>query len=355
MLFVMAGGGTGGHVIPSLAVAEELRRLGHEVLFVGTRRGMEATIVPRAGHSIEWINIGGLQRVGTAQTLRTLVQLPASVLKSLAILHRSRAAAVFSMGGYVAAPVMAACVISGRPIVLMEPNAMPGLVSRRFAGRVARALVGFQETTTWFPPGRTEVTGLPVRQAFFEIPEREPSERFEVLITGGSRGSHRLNEAVRQSLPFFRDARRNFRLTVQTGAEEHALVARDFNEAGLDGDVVPFIHDMPAAYAAADLVVSRSGAGAVSELAAAGRPALLVPFPYATDDHQRHNAEALARAGAARVVADAELSGARLFEEVRSFAASPQDLLKMSRAGRTLARPGAAARAAALLVSLSQR
>jgi len=355
MRFVMAGGGTGGHVIPSLAVAEELVRRGHEVLFVGTRRGLEATIVPRAGHPIEWINIGGLQRVGLSQSLRTLLQLPVSIASSLAILHRSRAAAIFSMGGYVAAPVMTAATISGRPIVLMEPNAMPGLVSRRFARRVARALVGFEETAAWFPPGKSEITGLPVRQAFFEITDRAPGEFFHVLLTGGSRGSHRLNEAVRASLPLFRDARLAVRLTIQTGAEEHLQVSRDFNESGLAGEVVPFLHDMPAAYAEADLVISRSGAGAVNELAAAGKASLLVPFPYAADDHQRHNAEALARAGAARLVLDQDFDGRRLFDSVKELAARPNDLRAMGQAARTLARRGAAGRAADLLIVLAGR
>lgn len=348
----MAGGGTGGHVIPALAVASELCRRGEQVLFIGTRRGMEATLVPRAGFPMAWISIGGLQRVGLRQTLKTLAQLPWSVVKCVRTLRSRRAAAVFSMGGYVAAPVMLAAVVTRTPIVVMEPNAMPGLVSRRFAGRVERALVSFEETARFFPAGRAEVTGLPVRKAFFDIPARAPGSVFEVLITGGSRGSHALNQAARESWPLVRAAGLAVRMKLQSGAAEYEELAREFNATGLDGEVAPFIHDMSAAYAAADLVVSRSGAGAVSELAAAGKPSLLVPFPFATDDHQRHNAEAMRRAGASLLCLESEWSGRRLFELVRDFCARPEELGPMGAAARGLARPGAAARAADVLVAL---
>ena len=351
----MAGGGTGGHVIPSLAVASELRLRGEEVLFIGTRRGMEASIVPRAGFPIEWISIGGLQRVGALQKLKTLAQLPLSTLGCAAILRRRRAAAIFSMGGYVAAPVMLAAVLTATPVVVMEPNAMPGMVSRKFARRVARALVSFRETLSYFPLGRAEITGLPVRPEFFAIPRREPGTVFEVLITGGSRGSRALNRAVLESLPLFRDSHAAVRLRLQTGAAEYEEMAREFNLSGLDGEVTAFINDMSAAYATADLVVSRSGAGAVSELAAAGKPSLLVPFPFAADDHQRHNAEAMQRAGASRVCLESDFSGAKLFAQVMEFSANREQLGAMSEAARRLAKPGAAERAADLLQELGAR
>ena len=351
----MAGGGTGGHVIPLLAVAAELRRIGHDALFIGTRRGMEATLVPRGGFPIEWIEIGGLQRVGWQQTLRTFVQLPGSVWKCLGILRRSGAAAVFSMGGYVAAPVMLAASLSRIPIVAMEPNAMPGMVTRRMAGRVEKALISFDESRLYFPPGRTELTGLPVRQEFFDIPPRAAGSVFSVLVTGGSRGSRALNRATGESWPAFRDSGLAVRIVLQSGAEEHHTLLRAFNETGLDGDVVPFIQDMPAAYAAADLVVSRSGAGAVSELAAAGKPSILVPFPFAADDHQRHNAQAMERVGAARMILEKEWTGTRFFETVRELVAHPGEREKMSAAARTAAHPGAARRAAELLIGYGVR
>jgi UDP-N-acetylglucosamine--N-acetylmuramyl-(pentapeptide) pyrophosphoryl-undecaprenol N-acetylglucosamine transferase len=349
VLFVMAGGGTGGHVVPSLAVAEVLRRRGHDAVFVGTRAGMEASLVPKAGFAIEWIEIGGWQRVGARKALTTLAQLPRSVWRSLRLLRRKKAAAVFSMGGYAAAPVVVAAALGRVPVVAMEPNAMPGLVSRRMARFTHRVLVSFEETQRWFPAGRSEVCGLPVRQAFFEVAWQEPRSPLRVLVTGGSRGSKTLNRAARESWPLWKEAGLEVRMVLQCGQADFAELATAFADSGVDGEVTAFIDDMPGAYAEADVVVSRSGAGAVSELAAAGRPSVLVPFPFAADDHQRHNAEAMARAGAARVVEDAKVDGRVLVEVVQALAGAPGELESMSRAARRLARPGAAERAAEVL------
>jgi UDP-N-acetylglucosamine--N-acetylmuramyl-(pentapeptide) pyrophosphoryl-undecaprenol N-acetylglucosamine transferase len=334
-------------------VAAELRRLGHEAVFAGTRKGLESSLVPKAGFPIEWIEIGGLQRVGFRQTLRTLAQLPGSVARSASILRAHAAAGVFSMGGYVAAPVMIAAWLRRIPVVVMEPNAMPGLVSRVLGRRAARALLSFEEARRYFPAGRTEITGLPVRRDFFALEPKPPRPPFTVLITGGSRGSRTLNRVARESWPLFRESRLAARFIVQTGAAEHEEMARAFAAAGVEGEVVAFIDDMPAAYRRADLVVSRSGAGAVSELAAAGKPSILVPFPFATDDHQRHNAEAMERAGAARMILDAAITGRVLCETVCELLGDTARLEAMGRAARTLARPGAAERAAAVLLELA--
>ncbi|HBY62004.1 MAG TPA: undecaprenyldiphospho-muramoylpentapeptide beta-N-acetylglucosaminyltransferase [Solibacterales bacterium] len=349
-VFFMAGGGTGGHVVPGLAVAAELKRRGHEPVFIGTKKGYEAKLVPPAGHRIEWIEIGGLNRVGFAQTMRTLWQLPLSTLRVASRMRRERPAGVFSMGGYVAGPVMLAARMLRIPVILMEPNAMPGLTSRRMSRWVESALLSFEEAAPYFPGDRTEVTGLPVREAFFALPAKPRGDTLTVLITGGSRGSRTLNRAARESWPLFEG--KPVRLIHQTGPDDYEGTARDFAVTGLHGEVHAFIADMPAAYAQADLVVSRSGAGAVAELAAAGKPSLLVPFPFAADDHQFHNAQALAGCGAARVVRDEELTGERLAKEVLAMAA-PGALERMGEAARRRARPGAAQRAADLLESLS--
>ena len=350
--FLMAGGGTGGHVIPLIAVARELQAHGHQPVFIGTRTGFEAKLVPNAGFRIEWIEIGGLKRVGPVQTLRTAWQLPKSVVKALRIIKRERPAAVFSLGGYAAGPVVIAAWLRGVPIVAMEPNAMPGFTHRRMAHLLSRALLAFSETAKYFPSGRSEITGLPVRAEFFAIAERLPALPLNVLITGGSQGSRTLNRAARDSWEYFRKARAPIRLLHQTGAAAHQEIADAFRASGLDGEVTPFIGDMPDAFAAADLLVCRSGAGTVSELAAAGKASLLVPFPFASDDHQRHNAQTLARAGAAVMVLDRELSGRRLFDEIESLRAQPELLLAMGRNARAFARPGAARRAAAVLEEL---
>jgi UDP-N-acetylglucosamine--N-acetylmuramyl-(pentapeptide) pyrophosphoryl-undecaprenol N-acetylglucosamine transferase len=349
MKFLMAGGGTGGHVIPSLAVARELKRRGHEPFFVGTAAGLEAKLVPAAGFPIEFIEIGGLKRVGAARTVRTLLQLPLSTAQIAAALGRWRPAAVFSMGGYAAGPVMLAACARRVPMVLMEPNAVPGFTNRHMGSFVARALVNFEETARYFPPGKAEVTGVPVRPEFFALAPKPRGAQLSVLITGGSRGSRTLNNAARESWPLFREAQFPVRLVLQTGREGHAEIAREFAASGLEGEVVAFIEDMPGAFAAADLVICRSGAGAVAEIAAAGKPAVFVPFPFAADDHQTRNAEVLSGAGAARLVADREFTGRRLFEEVSGLASNPDVLEKMGRAARGFARTGAAERAADIL------
>jgi UDP-N-acetylglucosamine--N-acetylmuramyl-(pentapeptide) pyrophosphoryl-undecaprenol N-acetylglucosamine transferase len=348
-LFAMTGGGTGGHVIPALAVARELCRRGHECFFIGTRHGLEAKLVPAAAFPIEWIEIGGLKRVGLVRTLRTLGQLPLSVAAVGRLLTRRRPAAVFSTGGYVAGPVMLAAGLRRIPLVVMEPNAMPGLANRRAGLWVRRALLNFSEAARFFPKDRTEVTGLPVREEFFSIPPKPRGEELTVLVTGGSQGSRTLNQAVLSSVPLFRQARFPIRFLHQAGAAQFADVARQAQEIGLPGEVVAFLDEMPAAFASADLILCRAGAGAVAEVAAAGKPSILVPLPYAADDHQLHNAQALERAGAARLVLDREMSGQRLLAEVTKLAAEQGTLERMGAAARGMARPGAARRAADVL------
>ncbi|MEO7145965.1 MAG: undecaprenyldiphospho-muramoylpentapeptide beta-N-acetylglucosaminyltransferase [Bryobacteraceae bacterium] len=349
--FAIAGGGTGGHVIPALAVARELRRRGHLCFFIGTRHGLEAKLVPADGFAIEWIEIGGLKRVGLTRTLRTLAQLPVSLARVVRLLRRRSAAAVFSTGGYVAGPVMLAAGFRRMPLVVMEPNAMPGLANRRASPWVSRALVNFPEAARFFPRGRTEVTGLPVRDEFFSIGPKPRGEELRVLVTGGSLGSRTLNQAVLGSVPLFREANFPVRFLHQTGASQYSGVAGRAVEIGFPGNVVAFVDDMPAAFAQADVVVCRAG-GTVAELAAAGKPAILVPLPFAADNHQLRNAEALANAGAARLIPDREMDGQRLFVELTKLATADGALERMSEAVRQFARPGAAKRAADVMETL---
>jgi len=350
MTVMMAGGGTGGHVLPALAVARELSRRGHRPVFVGTREGFEAKLVPSEGFAIEYIRIGGLNRVGWRAAARTLAQLPWSVASSCRAIRLHRPAALFSMGGYVAGPPMIAAAMARLPIVAMEPNAVPGMVTRRLAPFVRRALVGFAETARHFP-GRAEVTGLPVREEFFAIPPKPRGDRLTILVTGGSQGSKRINETVRAAWPLLREYPRPVRLIHQTGAAMYAETAASFAESGIEGEVASFLADMPIRFDGADLVVGRAGAGAVAELCAAGKPSILIPFPYAADDHQAKNAEALERAGAALTVRDRELTPARLVEAIR---AADAKLESMSAAARGLAKPGAARRAADVIEEVAR-
>ncbi len=348
----MAGGGTGGHVVPALAVARELRRRGHEPFFVGTRAGLESRLVPREGFPLEWIEIGGLKGLGLGRRVRSLWQLRASVMESRRILRRRRPAALFSMGGYVAAPPMLAAVTKRVPMVLMEPNAVAGMTSRWMGRFVSRALISFEQTAASFPAGRSEVTGLPVRQDFFEVGPKEAGAEFTVLVTGGSRGSRTLNVAARAAWPSL--AKQPVRMILQCGREMEKELADDFAASGVRGEVRAFLDDMPAEFAKADLIVARAGAGSLSELCAAGRPSVLVPYPYAADDHQRRNAEAMADRGAARMVLDREMTGARLLDEIAWAQKHQDELSKMANAARQLAKRGAAERAADLLEELAR-
>lgn len=351
--FIMAGGGTGGHIIPAIAVAKELRRRGHEPFFIGTRRGLEAKLVPQAGIEIEWIEIGGLNRVGLWQRIKSLLQLPLSVLRVMRIISRRKPAGVFSMGGYVAGPVVIAARLKGLPVVVMEPNAIPGMTNRQMGRFVSRAMINFPETAKFFPAGRSELTGMPVRADFFQLLATRHGGPFTVLITGGSQGSRTLNNAARDSWPLFRNSGLAVRFIHQTGTAHYEELAREFQETGLTGEVTAFINDMPAAFAAADIVVCRSGASTVSELAAAGKPSILVPFPFAADNHQQRNAEALAEIGAARLVLDSEMTGQRLYEEVSRLMNDKEELQTMGEKARAFARSGAAARAAEILEELA--
>ncbi|HVO99974.1 MAG TPA: undecaprenyldiphospho-muramoylpentapeptide beta-N-acetylglucosaminyltransferase [Bryobacteraceae bacterium] len=344
--FVMAGGGTGGHVIPALAVAKELRARGHSVRFIGTRRGIEAKLAPAAGFPIDWIEIGGLNRVGFAQTLKSLAELPLSIFEASKLIDRAKPVAVFSMGGYVAGPVLLAALWKHLPVVAMEPNAVPGFTHRRLARYLAKVLVSFEETVRYFPPGRAEVTGRPVRDEFFAIGPKPLGEVLTVLITGGSQGSRTLNRAAEESWPLWKKG--TVRLIHQTGERDYQDLAAKFHAAGAAGEISPFLEDMPKVFEDADVIVSRSG-GTVSEIAAAGKPSILVPFPGAADQHQLRNAEAFEKAGAARLVLDSQMTGARLVEEVARLRSEAGLLERMSQAARALARPGAAKRAADVL------
>lgn len=318
-------------------------------MFVGTREGLESKLVPPENFPIEFIEIGGLKRVGWQQTVRTFLQLPMAVWKSISVIRRHRPAAVFSMGGYVAGPPAIAAWLMGRPIVLMEPNALPGMANR-YMGKIAkRALLSFHEAADHFPQDRVEMTGLPVRGEFFDIPSKPLGAKLTVLITGGSRGSRKLNEAGRESWAIFAKNQFPVRWIHQTGSQDYAEMAAAFVTSGSDGQVVPFLENMPKAFEQSDLIVCRAGAGAVSELAAAGKASVLVPFPFAADQHQLRNAESMSKAGAARLVLDKELTGEELYHTIRDLASDPVQLQRMGAAARKFAKPNAAKRAVEIL------
>lgn len=358
---VIAGGGTGGHIIPALAVARELAaRYQAEILFVGTARGLESRLVPQAGFALKLIEVGPLNRVSLATRLRTMAQLPLSILACSRILREFRADAVFGVGGYASGPAMAAAILRPVSAMAFEPNAVPGMVNRIVGKRVQAAAVNFPPAARWFR--NAEVTGIPVRPEFFTIPEPPPQSPPHLLIFGGSQGARIFNTIFPPLAPALLEAVPGLTLLHQAGAR-HADATRDaYQASGADPArwrVEAFLDDMAARFGAAHLVLARSGASTVAELAAAGKPSLLIPFAAAADDHQRSNAEVMVEAGAAVMIQERELSGpdapAVLVEAIRSLLADSARLQSMSAQARTLAHPRAGERIAEILIELTRK
>lgn len=352
---LIAGGGTGGHIIPALAVAHELvERHSAEVLFVGTPRGMEIRLVPDAGFRLRLIDVGPLNSVSLMTRLRTLMQLPRSIGECRRLIREFRPNVVFGTGGYASGPAMAAALMMKIPTMVFEPNAMPGLANRLVGKRVQAAAVNFPIASSWF--SNCEVTGIPVRPRFFTLGP-PPGDAPHLLIFGGSLGARIFNTKVPAIIPALLEAIPGLTVLHQCGTRHTESTTAAYNSSGADParwQVCPFFDDMPARFANAHLVLSRSGASTVAELAAAGKPALLVPFAAAADQHQRRNAEAMVSAGAAVMLQEPELDEpGRLLVELTSLLKSPARLEAMSRAARTQAHPAAAEQIADRLASLA--
>src|SRR5215469_9126720 len=402
MRAILAGGGTGGHVIPALAVAQELKSAYKaEVLFVGTARGIENRLVPAAGFPLKLVEVGALKNVNLATRVKTLVDLPRAVVSASKILAEFKADIVIGVGGYASGPAMLAAVLKRIPALAFEPNVVPGFANRVVARMVSAAAVHFEETARYFRHAR--VTGVPVRQAFFEIPSR-PHPGATLLIFGGSQGAHAINKVVIEAVPGLFARTAGIHIVHQTGERDydHALAAyssltrtldapaarsgtvettrtpaaeRHGSEAqgasrrsnqpstrAPDGREIPssievykFIDDMPRFFANADLLLCRSGASTVAEIMAAGKAAIFVPFPRAADDHQKRNAEALERAGAAIMLEESSLTCPSLIDAVTALLNDPRRLQSMSDAARRLSHPNAARDIAAMAASLVKK
>jgi UDP-N-acetylglucosamine--N-acetylmuramyl-(pentapeptide) pyrophosphoryl-undecaprenol N-acetylglucosamine transferase len=347
MKIVLAGGGTGGHVIPALAIAEELREHGHAAAFVGTARGLETRLVPKAGFPLYLVKVGALNRVSFATRLRTLIDLPLSIFAAMRILRRLRAQVVIGVGGYAAGPATMAAVLLRIPVVLFEANVVPGFANRVVARFAANAAVHFAQTGKWFR--RFEVTGVPVRPSFFALPARR-SQPSTLLVFGGSQGARALNRIVRDSAGELLKRMPNLKIVHQTGEREFDELRRFYDSARIGVEAHPFLDDMAQRFADADLIVCRSGASTVAEIAAAGKCALLVPFPGAADDHQLRNAELLEQAGAALLVAESELTAERFVQQVTALLGAPEQMAAMGAKARALAHPDAAAHIAGMAI-----
>lgn len=347
MRVIVAGGGTGGHVIPALAIAQELRsRYQAEVIFVGTRRGIETRLVPASGFELRLIEVGALNRVNLATRLKTMLDLPRALRASARLVREFRPAVMIGVGGYASGPAMLVATLMNVPTVAFEPNVVPGFANRLLAPTIRAAAVHFEKTCHSFR--NCYVTGVPVRQEFFHIPPLPENARPTLLVFGGSQGAHAINQAVLAALPKLIQVTPEIHIIHQTGEKDYAGAQAAYLSARLSAEVSPFIDDMPGAFARSDLLLCRSGAGTVAEVTAAGRPAIFIPLPTAADDHQRHNAATLAAAGAARLLPQAELSPERLVKETASLLHDRAALLRMAEAARGFSHPDAAARIASL-------
>jgi len=343
MRMLLAGGGTGGHLFPAVAVAQRLleTEYGAQVLFVGTERGIEANILPKLGLPLKTIDISGFVGKGPAAKLAILPQLVKSVRQSQRILDDFRPHMVMGVGGYASAPVLLAAKLKGIPFLIHEQNAWPGLANRLLGRWAERICLSFADTDRAFHHGRTVLTGNPLRQGMEDCPAITAGEP-QLLVFGGSRGAQAINQLLLQVLPPLEGFRGRLRIVHQTGAEDLEKIRQGYRQANWDdAGVVPFIDDMAGAYAAAHLVICRSGATTIAELTACGRPAILIPYPFAAADHQTGNARALAHRGAALLLPQVDLTAERLARVIGDLLDDRQRLLTMAATARSLGRRGA--------------
>ena len=347
---LVAAGGTGGHLFPGVAVADELKKRDPRtrVIFVGTPRGLESRLVPKAGYELEMLPILPLNGVGPVRMAKGLLALPWAMAKAVALVRRLKPRAVLGVGGYAGGPTVLAAAALGIPTVVLEPNAKPGFTNRVLKPFVRHAACMYEEARREFG-AKGVVTGNPVRGGFASLPRKAHGLPHTLLVFGGSQGARVINRAMADALPHLPGPDR-LRIVHQTGVAMRAEIADAYAKAGRAAEVVEFLDDMEKRFADADLILSRSGATTCAELTAAGKAAVLVPFALAADDHQRSNARALETAGAARMIEEKDLTGERLAAAVKEILANVGTLMAMEDASRAQSRPDAAARVADLLV-----
>lgn len=356
MKVLIAAGGTGGHIYPGIAVAKEILRRdpSSEVLFVGTARGLETRIVPENGFQLSLIHSAGLKNVGLAGQIKGLSVLPKSFIEARRIIRQFRPHVTIGAGGYVSGPVLLMAAIMGVPTLVMDSNALPGFTNRQLARFVDRAALTFSEALRFFGK-KGVVTGNPVRREFFEIPGKARSDRFHLLIFGGSQGARAINNAVVDALQHLSKFSGELTITHQTGEADLERVREAYTKSDFpDADVRPFISDMFVEFGRSDLIICRAGATTCAEVAAAGKAAIMVPLPTAADDHQRKNAEALENSGAAKMILQAELTGERLAAEIGGLLSDPEKVTEMETAARSLGRPDAAERTVDIVEELKR-
>src|SRR2546421_10535584 len=340
---LIAGGGTGGHVFPSLAIAQEWLSRGNEreVVLVGTQRGIEMKLVPQAGLPLETLRVAGLKGKGGATLLRNLAMLAPAMLDARRVLRKHKPVAAVGVGGYAAGPMLLATWLGRVPNVIFEPNAEPGFTNRVLARISTRIATGYEVSAREWGK-KALVTGCPVRSEFFSISPRRPGKPFRLLVTGGSQGALPINRVFVDAMDRLAAHKNELAIVHQTGERDYNAVRTAYARREINGEVVPFLTNMPERFAWADIIVCRAGAITAAEIAAAGRAAIFIPFGRATDSHQLRNAQEMSRAGAGRLISEAELTPEKLTSEIFSLLDQPQEIEKLSTAARELARPHAA-------------
>jgi UDP-N-acetylglucosamine--N-acetylmuramyl-(pentapeptide) pyrophosphoryl-undecaprenol N-acetylglucosamine transferase len=353
---MIAGGGTGGHLFPGIALAEEVstRHPANDVVFVGTRRGLEARVVPANGYKLETITSRGLKGMGLLRLLLGVLTLPLSFFESWWLLRRYKPDVVVGVGGYSSGPVVMAAWLSGVPTAVQEQNALPGATNKILGRFVKSVFLAFDEARRFFPAAKIHVIGNPIRRKLLDnyLRSSTPHEKFTILVFGGSLGAKGLNSRVIDALAHLEDLKAELKFIHQTGKNDLDMVREGYRAKGFDADVLEFIDDMSGAYAQSELVICRAGATTLAELTVCKKAAILVPFPFATDDHQAVNGSALVNAGAAVMFREAELTGEKLAAEIRSLKSDGERRKKMERAAGMLGRPEAAKELADVCVDM---
>lgn len=342
MKLLIAGGGTGGHVFPALAIAKEWLSRGkeREVVLVGTERGIEMKLVPQAGLPLETLRVAGLKGKGGATLFKNLTMLLPAMFDARRVLRKHKPVAAFGVGGYAAGPMMLATWLGGVPNIIFEPNAEPGLTNKLLAHLAKRIATGYEVSAQVWEK-KAIVTGCPVRAEFFSIAPRKPGKPMRLLVTGGSQGALPINRAFVDSMDRLAARKNELSIVHQTGERDYDAVRTAYARREILAEVVPFLTNMPERFGWADVIVCRAGAITAAEVAAAGRAAIFIPFGRATDSHQLRNAQEMARAGAGRVITESELTAEKLTGEIFSLLDQPQEIEKLSSNARALARPHA--------------
>ncbi len=345
MRCVIAGGGTGGHLFPGIAVAEAFmeRDMGNEVLFIGTERGIEARVLADGRFPLKMIHAKPIQGRSIMGKWRALRTLPKSLAEAVNVLKDFRPEIVLGVGGYASGPGVLAAALLGMKRAIHEQNVIPGMTNRMLKRFSQRIFVSFEETKRYFPGKKTVLTGNPIRREILRSAHfREKGDRFTLLIFGGSAGAHRINTAIIDALTSLQEMKSSLRFIHQTGEEDLGFVSRGYEEKGFEAEVRPFFEEMARYYPKADLVICRSGASTVAELAVCGKASILIPYPYAAHQHQLINAQKLVDRGAARMILDEALNGPSLSKNIRDLYHDPEERKRMEEAIQKIGRPRAA-------------